>query len=71
MSMVCRTMVTGDGDLVSVRPSGLPGKAVLLAFCDDVSASSFLCLTRDEANELAAALVLLAESSGEGRESGA
>ena len=59
--MACRTIVTRDGDLLSVRSSGLPDKAVLLAFCDEVSASSFLCLTRDEAIELAAALVQLAE----------
>lgn len=61
--MVCRTMVTSDGDLLSVRPSGLPDKAVLFAFCDEVSASSFVCMTREEAIELAAALVLVAESN--------
>lgn len=59
--MACRTWVTADGDLLSVRPSGLPDKAVLVDFCDEIGASSYLCLTRDEAIELAAALVLLAE----------
>ncbi len=68
--MACRTLVTGDGDLVSVRHSCLPDKAVLFAFCDEVSASSYLCLTRDEALELAAALVLLAETSGSAPQSG-
>jgi hypothetical protein len=60
-------MVTSDGDLVSVRESGLPGKAVLLAFCDEVSASSYLCLTREEAIKLAAAIVLTAEWSHDDR----
>jgi hypothetical protein len=68
--MACRTLVTADGDLVSVRHSVLPDKAVLFAFCDEVSASSFLFLTRDEAIELAAALVLLAETSGGTPQSG-
>lgn len=64
--MLDRNIVTCDGEIVSVRSSGLPDKAVLLAFCDEVSASSYLCLTRGEAIELAAALVLLAESGGVG-----
>lgn len=60
-------MVTSDGDLVSVRKSGLPEKAILLAFCDEVSASSYLCLTREEAIKLAAAIVLIAEWSNDDR----
>lgn len=64
-----QTWVTTDGDLISVRVSGLPDKAVMFAFCDEVGVSSYLCLTQDEAFHLARELVRHAESSSPERRS--
>jgi hypothetical protein len=59
--MACRTWVTSDGDLLSVRASRLPDKAIMFAFCDEIGASAYLCLTREEAFELAKELVKQAD----------
>lgn len=68
--MACRTWLTSDGDLLSVRDARLPDKAVMFAFCDEVGASSYLCLTREEAFELAKELVRQADWADPGNEYG-